>query len=400
MKKTKNLIILLAVLAVAVAVYIAATVIAKNERKKNEIPEETKITIIEKTASDVSSVSLESAKSHYTIELSSSTYYLKDDHAFPLDQTKAKAIAEAVSSVEANRLVSETGGDSADYGLDKPLYTVKASYTDGAALTFKIGDYNRHTDSYYMSLGGEGKVYLIDKSFASDFEYSMKDLLTDEKITEPEDGFGCVTGIEISLSNGTKYKYTLIPATISESGEEEDIGESWQLTLTDGEIVTGDFTEKANSIYTELFDFVPSDWVDYNVTGEEQLEKYGLSKPYATITVLYEDIVTISGEDGSTSTVTKKVEKTLSVMLGDILPDSDEEDSESSASQDSGEVSDNNTERDTPETDGTSASANGEPDEEPETERYFMIGGGKVVYIASESDFEKALTCDTSEAEK
>lgn len=402
MKKTKNLIILLVVLAVAIVIYIAATIIANREEKNNETPEDTKITIIDKTASDVASVSLESSSSNYTIELSSSTYYLKDDHTFPLDQTKAQAILETVSSVECNRLVSETGGDSADYGLDKPLYTITAAYTDGAALTFKIGDYNRHTDSYYLSIEGEGKVYLIDKSFTSGFEYSMKDLLTDEKITEPDDGFGCVTAIEIAFSDGTAYKYTLIPATIAESGsEEEDTEESWRLTLADGKIIPGDFTEKANNIYDELFDFVPSDWVDYNVAEEEQLAKYGLSEPYATITVFYEDIVTISGEDGSSSTVTKPVEKNFSVKLGNILPDSGEaDDAETSDSPDTTEDSGYNTEKNTSTADGSSSSANNNPEEETEIERYFLIGGGKIVYIASENDFEETLTFVASETEE
>ena len=108
MKKTKNLILLLVVLAVAIVIYIAATIIANREEKNNETPEETKITIIDKTASDVASVSLESSSSNYTIELSSSTYYLKADHTFTLDQTKAQAILETFSFVECNRLVSQT----------------------------------------------------------------------------------------------------------------------------------------------------------------------------------------------------------------------------------------------------------------------------------------------------
>lgn len=90
MKKTKNLIILLVVLAVAIVIYIAATIIANREEKNNETPEETKITIIDKTASDVASVSLESSSSNYTIDCRQALITLKTIIPFPLIRQKPK----------------------------------------------------------------------------------------------------------------------------------------------------------------------------------------------------------------------------------------------------------------------------------------------------------------------
>lgn len=404
MKRTKTLILLLLLLAVAVAVFLIASAIAKRENEKNQPPEETGIVLVEKKPSEVASVSLTSASGSYTLEKSGSTYYLKDDRAFPLDQTKAKSLTEAVASVECSRLVAESGGASADYGLDKPLYTVTAAYDDGASLTFRIGDYNRHTDSYYFSLAGEERVYLVDKDFASGFEYTLQELLTDETLTEPEDGFGSVNRIEIAFSDGRVVRYELIPATVSESGEEDDVPERWQVTLPDGSVPDGDFTKQAEAVYNQLYEFTPSDWVAYNVTEEETLAEYGLDKPYVTVTLRYEDIVVISGEDGTSSTVTKPVEKTVSILLGDLLPDSLPSDGESGepvqtepaqTTSDSKEAGSEATG-----SEAAGSEADDDPDEEEGPDRYFMIGGGKIVYIASESEFSEILTIPSAEAEE
>ena len=156
-KRTGKLIALLAVLAVAVAAYFVASAIAKREQNRNDTPDETKISIIDKETTDLVSVTVKAAGSDYTVAQSGGKYTLRDDADFPLDQDRAKDIAAAVTSVSADRRVAEAGADSSEYGLDSPLYTVTAKYSGGAEMTFRIGSYNRHTDSYYMSIAGEDR---------------------------------------------------------------------------------------------------------------------------------------------------------------------------------------------------------------------------------------------------
>ena len=62
-KRTGKLIALLAVLAVAVAAYFVASAIAKREQNRNDTPDETKISIIDKETTDLVSVTVKATGS-------------------------------------------------------------------------------------------------------------------------------------------------------------------------------------------------------------------------------------------------------------------------------------------------------------------------------------------------
>lgn len=379
-KRTGKLIALLAVLAVAVAAYFVASAIAKREESKNDTPDETKISIIDKETTDLVSVTIKAAGSDYTVGQSDGKYTLKDDADFPLDQDRAKDIAAAVTSVSADRKVADTGADSSEYGLDSPLYTVTAKYSGGAEMTFRIGSYNRHTDSYYMSIAGEDTVYLVSKTMTSPLGYTMKDLIVNETLTEPDEKFSALTGIKVAFSDGTGFRYALVR---DESGDDED---TWALSLLDGTAIKGDFSKEAEALYDALFGYKPTDWVAYGVKTDEQLKEYGLDAPYAEITIDYNDTVVITPDDNSAS-VTKIVEKTLTVRIGNLVPADSESDDETVTS----EPAESGTTADSGETEGTSAADDDAPDDETAEKRYFIFDSGKIVYISKISDLSAVL---------
>lgn len=379
-KRTGKLIALLAVLAVAVAAYFVASAIAKREESKNDTPDETKISIIDKETTDLVSVTIKAAGSDYTVGQSDGKYTLKDDADFPLDQDRAKDIAAAVTSVSADRKVADTGADSSEYGLDSPLYTVTAKYSGGAEMTFRIGSYNRHTDSYYMSIAGEDTVYLVSKTMTSPLGYTMKDLIVNETLTEPDEKFDALTGIKVAFSDGTGFRYSLV------SDESEDAEDTWALSLLDGTAIKGDFSKEAEALYDALFGYKPTDWVAYGVKTDEQLKEYGLDAPYAEITVYYNDTVVITPDDSS-APITKTVEKTLTVRIGSLVPAESEPDGETGTSG----PAESGTTAESGETEGTSAADNDAPDSETAEKRYFIFDSGKIVYISKLSDLSAVL---------
>lgn len=383
-KRTGKLIALLAVLAVAVAAYFVASAIAKREESRNDTPDETKISIIDKETTDLVSVTIKAAGSDYTVGQSDGKYTLKDDADFPLDQDRAKDIAAAVTSVSADRKVADTGADSSEYGLDSPLYTVTAKYSGGAEMTFRIGSYNRHTDSYYMSIAGEDTVYLVSKTMTSPLGYTMKDLIVNETLTEPDEKFSALTGIKVAFSDGTGFRYALVR---DESGDDED---TWALSLLDGTAIKGDFSKEAEALYDALFGYKPTDWVAYGVKTDEQLKEYGLDAPYAEITIDYNDTVVITPDDNSAS-VTKIVEKTLTVRIGNLVPADSEPDDETGTSEPAESETGAETIADSGETEGTSAADDDVPDDETAEKRYFIFDSGKIVYISKISDLSAVL---------
>ena len=386
-KRTGKLIALLAVLAVAVAAYFVASAIAKREQNRNDTPDETKISIIDKETTDLVSVTVKATGSDYTIAQSGGKYTLKDDADFPLDQDRAKDIAAAVTSVSADRRVAEAGADSSEYGLDSPLYTVTAKYSGGAEMTFRIGSYNRHTDSYYMSIAGEDAVYLVGKTMTSPLGYTMKELIVNETLIEPDEKFKALTAVKVDFSDGTGFRYSLVPGKTAESGDgSEDTGDTWALSLLDGTAIKGDFSKEAEALYDTLFGYKPTDWVAYGVKTDEQLKEYGLDAPYAEITVYYNDTVVITPDDSS-APITKTVEKTLTVRIGSLVPAESEPDGETGTS----EPAESGTTAEIGETEGTSAADNDAPDSETAEKRYFIFDSGKIVYISKLSDLSAVL---------
>lgn len=388
-KRTGKLIALLAVLAVAIAAYFVASAIAKREEGKNDIPDETKISIIDKETTDLVSVSIKSAGSDYSIGQKDGKYSLTDDADFPLDQDIAATIAAAVTEVSADRKVADSGADSSEYGLDEPLYTVTAKYSGGAEMTFRIGSYNRHTDSYYMSIAGEDAVYLVGKTMTTPLGYTLKELIVNETLTEPDEKFKALTAVKVAFSDGTGFKYTLVSAT------DEDGEDTWSLALLDGTEIEGDFSEAAEALYDALFGYKPTDWVAYGVKTDEQLKEYGLDAPYAEITVYYNDTVVITPDDNS-APVTKIIEKTLTVRIGNLAESADEpeepdtSDTAPSTSSENGET-EPSASADTSETEGLTAEPDSDPEEDSTESRYFLFDGGKIVYIAKLSDLSAVL---------
>ena len=254
-------------------------------------------------------------------------------------------------------------------------------------MTFRIGSYNRHTDSYYMSIAGEDAVYLVGKTMTSPLGYTMKDLIVNETLTEPDEKFKALTAVKVAFSNGTGFRYSLVPGKTAESGDgSEDTGDTWALSLLDGTAIKGDFSKEAEALYDALFGYKPTDWVAYGVKTDEQLKEYGLDAPYAEITVYYNDTVVITPDDSS-APITKTVEKTLTVRIGSLVPAESEPDGETGTS----EPAESGTTAESGETEGTSAADNDAPDSETAEKRYFIFDSGKIVYISKLSDLSAVL---------
>ena len=343
-------------------------------------------------------MSFTSSKTEFAIEVSDSGYFLKADRDFPLDSSVASSLAEAVSVIECDRMVSQDRADFAEYGLNEPQCVIEATYKDGTTLRLDVGSYNRHTGSYYVTVDGSDKVYLLDAGIVDAFQVSMNELLKDESVTPPEDGVEAVTEIEIVFSDGTKRKYSFTEGKEAETGEDgeetEGTEDRWILTITrpDGteETRMEDFSEAAEGIYAELFRAELVEWVDYNVT-EERRGEYGLEKPYAEVTVTYTETVTVSGE-GTSSDVTKETVKTLHFYFGDAVQETPEVPADCETDGGKETSAETSTETAAEASTETAEEAEEKPGEEEGLDRYFLLDGGKVVYVVSESDFPYTLT--------
>ncbi|MBE6622163.1 MAG: DUF4340 domain-containing protein [Ruminococcaceae bacterium] len=372
MKRSTGLIVLLVILALAVAFYAVAAVIAKREEANSQEPEETLIPIVDKKPEEVVSLTFESKELSVGLTLNEKgKYQLTTDEHFPVDQIIASYMIEGAALIECTRKLEGADSDPATYGLAQPSAVMTAVYSDGSAVTLKLGDYNKHADAYYCDVG-DGAIYLIDADYMGAFDYTVKDLLQDDRITEPKKGLSAITTFALAFRDGSGYTY----GAVTEDDEDGE-GKIYWNKLIDGTPVEGDFTEEVETLYKELFDADLDEWADYNVTGAERLGAFGLAEPAVTVTVRYREEVTVTGDDGSS--VTKEVEKVVGFLIGDVVPAEEDGPADS----------------DTPETDATPDASDKEPEEEKATLRYFMPEGGKIVYLLDEADLATALGLDT-----
>ncbi|MBE6636268.1 MAG: DUF4340 domain-containing protein [Ruminococcaceae bacterium] len=351
MKKRNSLILLLVVLVLAVGFFLVATVIADREAGNDSETGEQDIVYIDKDDTAVVSLTYRDKDKAFGIEVSGNTYYLAEDHAFPLDQTLASYMVSNVAKLTFERRF-EAPSDLSEYGLDADTIAVTARYSDDTSLALTIGDYNKYADAYYCSVG-DGFVYLLDGTFTDYFAYSMNELLLDETVTAPENKLADLTKIELAYRDGTAFSYVFVPA--AEDGGED----TWQKVLADGTVVDGDMTDTVEDIYDELFGVKLEDWCDYNAVGD-RLSRYGLDIPYLTVTVRYTKTVTITGADG-TSSVTKEQEVVVGFLIGDLA---EEETADTSAETSA----------------DTSADTDSDVADKTEPRRYFLLEGGQIVY--------------------
>ncbi len=352
MKRSKRLILMLLLLVLAVAFYAVATAVAKREEVGNEEPEETDIPLVDTALSNVVAVSFQSGSLSYSIELTGEIYTLQADAAFPLDQVVAESVAEGATYLSFLRQLESD--DLAAFGLHDPAMYLTARYADGTEVRLAMGDYNKYAGAYYCR-SGEG-IYLLAADLLAPFEVEEQDLLQDEYVTEPKNGLKDVIEIRLDRENGESVIYT---ASQPAEGEE---GLTWLKTLLDGTAAEGDAAKEADAIYDETFDVLLDRWAGYNVTGAQRLGVYGLDTPAVTVTVRYTETVVISGE--GSATVTQTVERVTGFLIGDAFTEAESRGAESDS-------------------------------EEPMTYRYFMLEGGKTVYVLAESELAGCLGIDT-----
>lgn len=367
MKSLKKLIVPLIILVAVGIAYLGAKKIAEKAEALDTEPIPTEYTVLDIDASEIKSVAFKSGDCDISIDCSNDYYYLSSDRTFPLNQTAAKYFIEAVTDLTSTVAINGTD-NMAEYGLDKPQATVTVVSSKGTDV-IKVGSFNKYSSSYYCSLNGENTVCSLPEDFLDSFNYSLDDLIVNETVTKPTNGISDVIKISVEKPEET-LEYRFVKGTDDELDEEgnvvtEGTDDSFDLYDADGNLV-GDATEKAGNIYNAVVGSSYNEWIDYGVTEEDELDKYGLLNPAYRVIITYNEEVTISSDDSSSS-ITKIVEKTSALLIGNRIQTEESVESETADTPEEGE------------------------NESPEYDRYVLIDGGKIVYVLSEKTLEDIL---------
>ena len=284
MKKSTKLVSAVVVLAVLGGVYVGLnTYVSKEEKTESSSEEESKTEVFSVKTDDIKSLGFIVDKKAVTFEKKDDSWVKEDETAFPVNQTTLDSAASAIEKVEADRVLKKVD-DLTEYGLDSPSNTITVDTSDGTTK-FNIGDENTSTNQYYITKDDDDStVYVVAASTVTPFMDSLYDYAQGEDF--PTIDSSTVKKVQVSED---KDSYVL---------EENSDGATWDVS-SDGssDKETAD-TTAAGNVTSGLGNFAFDQFVDYNA---EDLSKYGLDNPYATITVDYQEEVEDTSSDSSES---------------------------------------------------------------------------------------------------
>ena len=369
-KKSVNLITAVGVLVVLSGAYVGVKAyVAKQDAAESESAEEENPEIVSIASADVKSIKFVIDKKEVTFEKDGDSWVKSDETDFPVDQDKIDTLVSSLNSITAERTLEDVE-DASEYELDQPENTITVTTEDGETTVIRLGMENDSTSQEYIDLNRDSStVYVVSNSTFSSFEGSLYDFA--KSGTFPPVDSSTVSKISV---DGKDSSYVV----------EKDENNFWNIT-GDGDTEKAD-SAKATTLTTALSSMAYASYVNYNCS-EDQLSQYGLDKPYAKITVDYQEEV----EKESTDTENEAENGT-----GDVSETSEDEsqadkNTDDSTAESSENIEDSDTDKEEPgeadesditDSDSTESTESSEEDAEPETE---MVDRELVIQVGDQS---------------
>ena len=277
--KTVKMVLAVVVLGVCCGAYAGVkTYVAHQEQKESEEDSEESTTVFTASTDNIKSLDFMVDDTETTFEKDDDSWVKKDETDFPVNQTTLDSAASAIASVDSDRVLEDVD-DLSEYGLDSPSNTIKivtkSDEEDGDDITttLYVGDENSSTSQYYVRKDDDEKtVYLIDSSCVEPFAKSLNDYAQMEDFPAISNT-DTITKISVHGDNSYELSKDEDTSTWSVKGSEDE-------EKADSATVSSLVSSFGSMAYSSLADYKCDD-----------KSKYGLDKPYATITVDYQEEV-------------------------------------------------------------------------------------------------------------
>lgn len=302
MTRGKKLVLLLGVLLVLMTVTVLVMEFSPDENAE----EEASVTVFTLDMDQVTGLSWTYEGEEVSLERDAeNNWTYPADDAFPLDQAYPDAMVQALSEIQADRIIEEPE-DLSEYGLADPVCSITVQADETRQLA--IGNETSLGGQRYLSLG-DGNVYLVDASLLDDFALGLYDIVAKETIPSMTD----VSSFQIQSGSTTlTIDYT----------EEEGLAYSDQYTWfwnQDGTLTALD-TGLTSTLLETITSLSWNSCVAYQAT-QDQLSQWGLDDPSVIVTVSYVESSQVetneTDEDGQPIYETKETPKTFTLELGD-----------------------------------------------------------------------------------
>ena len=233
-----------------------------------------------------------------------------DDGGWVLDATLGETIEDALANLVYEDVLTENRADYLDrleeFGLEEPALVAEVRYTDGTEMTIRVGNDSglEDEDFCYMTVDGDDRLYAVAGSLVADLQIEEALL---HPVVQPEIQTGRIDRITIRNAEDEVTGEWRLEGAITDA----DAAEKWRLTVpavypADQDSIS-DLKKNAGNLRLGLY---------VGEGTEENLEKYGLSKPARTIEIHMAAGATgrISGE--GEYQVQEHKEETVAFLIG------------------------------------------------------------------------------------
>ena len=173
MKRSKQLYILLGVLAVVGVVTFAVT---RYEEKQEQIEVSGEV-VLEIDPATVQTLSWEYDSETLAFH-KDETWIYDTDEAFPVDEDKIDELLGVFEAFSAAFTIEDVS-DYSQYGLDDPVCTISLS-TGDTDYEIQLGDFSAMDSQRYVSLG-DGNVYLAAADPLDYFDATLRDMIDNDE---------------------------------------------------------------------------------------------------------------------------------------------------------------------------------------------------------------------------
>lgn len=271
MKKTGKLIAGVLVLGILGGSY----VILKNHNEKTEEAEEDEIVEVAAISlEDINQLAFTLDDGDVIFKKENDVWQNQLDPDFPLNEDKITDITEQLSSIKADRVLEDIES-LAEYGLDEPQNKIQIMNQSGEEQVIYVGNENQVTNQYYLQINDDKEtVYVVASSVVTPFTGKLYDFAEADSLPVIDS-----TGVKDITVEKEENSYVLEAST--------DVSSGWMIGENKEEMEAADSGE-AYTLISSISTLSYDDFVDYNC---ENMEDYGLEKPYAVLTVNYTETV-------------------------------------------------------------------------------------------------------------
>jgi len=282
MKLWRNLIIMVAVVAVLIGAFFVVRGLQPKINTDNTKTAETKdIDLIVSGFDKIGKIETTSPTDviTYTAGTEKGVWSVsnKIGHKFPLDQDKVSSNGELLRKVQANLLVEKNPKDLSKYGLNKPSYRLTVSFKDGTEKQLLLGNTSPTSGNRFVYFNHN--VYTIYDFTAT----AIMSVITDLEITQtyqiPVDAVRALkverqnkSTLEIGLRGGTEDKYSV--------------------HISQFEIKSPYAGYDVNDQNLQSMIYEPLSAISFDASAEVQSNDYaayGLTNPWTKMTISYVD---------------------------------------------------------------------------------------------------------------